>query len=162
MMFIDFRRSIMRAGLQRLIPIFCSALMFGCSAPPTQEQSGMVIGGVLGGALGSQIGSGEGSTVAAVVGTLIGAAIGGNIGRSMDDLDRVKFASTLEHNKTGAPSRWVNPDSGSQYTVTPTLTHETKGSPCREFTVDGVVGGRKEKVYGTACRQQDGSWRVIK
>lgn len=152
----------MRARCQGLIPILCSALLFGCSAPPTQEQSGMVIGGVLGGAIGSQVGGGQGSTVAAVVGTLIGAAIGGNVGRSMDELDRIKLASTLENTKTGSSVRWVNPDSGSQYTVTPTLTHETKGSPCREFTVDGVVGGRKEKVYGTACRQQDGSWRVIK
>lgn len=27
-------------------------------------------------------------------------------------------------------------------------------------TVDSVVGGKRDKVYGTACRQADGSWRV--
>lgn len=141
---------------------FACLMLSGCTAPPTQEQSGMVIGGILGGAIGSQVGGGQGSTVAAVVGTLIGAAIGGNIGRSMDDLDRVKVAAALENTKTGSSSQWRNPDTGSQYTVTPTHTHETKARPCREFTIDGLVGGSREKIYGTACRQNDGSWQIIK
>lgn len=133
----------------------------GCAAPPTQEQSGMMIGGILGGALGSQIGSGRGSTVATVVGTLAGAAIGGNIGRSMDDRDRFQIAHALETRHTGAASQWRNPDTGNQYTVVPTRTYETAGKPCREFTVDGRVGGRTEKIYGTACRQPDGSWKTV-
>ena len=121
----------------------------------------MVIGGILGGALGSQIGGGSGRTVATVVGAIVGASIGGNVGRSMDDRDRIKVAHTLETVHTGVPSRWRNPDSGNQYTVVPTRTFERSGSPCREYTVDGFVGGRSEKIYGTACRQADGSWRTV-
>lgn len=121
----------------------------------------MMIGGVLGGALGSQVGSGQGRTVATVLGTLFGASIGGAVGRSMDDQDRVKVAHTLETVRTGVPSQWRNPDSGNQYTVMPTRTYESAGTPCREFTVDGMIGGRKEKIYGTACRQADGSWRTV-
>jgi len=34
-------------------------------------------------------------------------------------------------------------------------------APCREFQVRANVGGRDEEVYGTACREADGSWRVI-
>ncbi len=55
-----------------------------CESPPSQQQSGTVIGGVLGGVLGSQVGQGSGRTAATVIGTLIGATIGGNVGRSMD------------------------------------------------------------------------------
>lgn len=120
----------------------------------------MIIGGVLGGALGSQVGRGHGRTAATVVGTLLGASIGGAVGRSMDDQDRLKVAHSLETVRTGIPSQWRNPDTGNQYTVVPTRTYETAGTPCREYTVDGVIGGRKEKIVGTACRQADGSWRT--
>lgn len=133
----------------------------GCATyQGSQEQAGMVIGGVLGGVLGSQVGSGRGRTAAIIAGTLAGAAIGGSVGQSMDEVDRLKTAQALESVRTGVPSRWVNPDSGNQYTVVPTRTYETTAGPCREYTIDAVVGGQTEQVYGTACRQPDGSWRI--
>lgn len=121
----------------------------------------MVIGGVLGGVVGAQVGEGSGKTAATIVGTIVGAAIGGAVGRSMDQSDRLKTAHTLETVRTGVPSRWRNPDTGNQYTIVPTRTYETTEGPCREYTVDAVIGGKKEKVHGTACRQADGSWRVV-
>lgn len=138
----------------------CSLIASGCSAPVTQEQTGMVIGGALGGALGSQVGGGRGRTAATIAGTIAGAAIGGSVGRSMDDTDRMKVAQSLETSRTGVRSQWRNPDSGNQYAVVPTRTYESAGTPCREYTVDGTVGGKKEKITGTACRQADGSWRT--
>ncbi len=125
-----------------------------------QEQAGMVIGGILGGVLGSQVGSGHGQTAAIIAGTMAGAAIGGAVGHSMDETDRMRTAQTLETVRTGVPSRWHNPDTGNDYTVVPTRTYETAQGPCREYTMDAVIGGKKETVYGTACRQADGSWRV--
>ncbi len=125
------------------------------------EQAGMVIGGVLGGVLGSQVGGGRGRTAAIIAGTLAGAAIGGNVGRTMDEVDRMKTAQTLETVRTGVPATWNNPDTGNQYTVVPTRTYETQAGPCREYTIDAVIGGQPEKVYGTACRQADGSWQVM-
>ncbi|WP_043739784.1 RT0821/Lpp0805 family surface protein [Thioalkalivibrio nitratireducens] len=126
-----------------------------------QEQVGMVIGGVLGGVLGRQIGAGTGRDAAIIAGTLAGAAIGGAVGRTMDDMDRLRTAQTLESVRTGVSTAWVNPDSGVQYQVTPTRTFEAATGPCREYTVDAMIGGRVEQVYGTACRQPDGSWRVL-
>lgn len=80
----------------------------------------------------------------------------------MDETDRPKTAATLETVRTGVPSTWRNPDTGNEYVVTPTKTLETASGPCREYTIDAVVGGKKEKVYGTACRQPDavGTCRV--
>jgi surface antigen len=103
---------------------------------------------------------GGGRTAATVIGTLIGASIGGNVGRSMDQTDRLRTAQALETVSTGRSSSWRNPDTGAQYTVTPTRTRQTAEGPCREYTVDATVAGRPERVYGQACRQQDGSWRV--
>lgn len=120
----------------------------------------MIVGGVLGGVIGSQVGQGAGRTAATIIGTVIGATIGGNVGRSMDDSDRLKTAHALENVRTSVPSTWVNPDTRNSYTVVPTRTFETASGPCREYTVDAVIGGRVEKVVGTACRQADGSWRT--
>lgn len=135
----------------------------GCGTPPgqQQEQAGVVIGAVVGGLLGSQIGHGGGRTAATIVGTMVGAVVGGNVGRSMDATDRLKTAHTLETVRTGVPSRWHNPDTGYDYTVLPTRTYDGAQGPCREYTVDAVIGGRPEKVYGTACRQPDGSWQTV-
>lgn len=133
----------------------------GCESPPTQQQSGTIVGGVLGGVLGSQVGGGSGRTAATVIGTLIGATIGGNVGRSMDQTDRLKTAQALESTRTGTSSTWRNPDTGATYKVTPTRTRPSADGPCREYTVEASVAGRPETVYGQACRQKDGSWKVM-
>lgn len=134
----------------------------GCATNQGQnEQAGMVIGGILGGVLGSNVGGGHGRTAAIIAGTMAGAAIGGAVGNSMDQVDRLKTATTLETVRTGVTSTWQNPDTGHQYAVTPTRTYETAGGPCREYTIDAQIGGRTEQAYGTACRQADGSWKIV-
>ena len=145
-----------------MVPVLLAGvLLSGCATQGPNEQAGMVIGGVLGGLLGSEVGDGRGRTAAIIAGTLAGAAIGGSVGNSMDDVDRLKTAKTLETVRTGVPSRWVNPDTGNRYEVVPTRTYDSGAGPCREYTIDAVIGGRDEAVYGTACRQPDGSWRVV-
>ena len=138
----------------------CSIVFSGCETAGPKEQTGMVIGGIVGGVVGSQVGSGRGQTAATIIGTLAGAAIGGSIGRSMDETDKLKTAHTLETVRTGVSSQWKNPDTGNEYVVTPTRTYETTEGPCREYTVDATIGGKPETVYGTACRQPDGSWKI--
>lgn len=136
-------------------------LLSGCANYQSQqEQSGMVIGGVLGGVLGSQVGRGDGRTAAIILGTVAGAAIGGSIGHSMADVDKMKTAQTLETVRTGVPTSWRNPDSGNQYVVVPTRTYDAAGGPCRDYTIDAVIAGKRDKLFGTACRQPDGSWQV--
>ena len=128
---------------------------------PSRQTQGTVAGGVVGGLLGSQIGDGSGQVIATGVGTLIGALVGSHIGTQLDELDRYRAGHTLETTRTGYSKQWVNPDTGAQYRVTPTRTYDSGyGSPCREFTMDAQVGGNTEQVYGTACRQEDGSWKM--
>jgi surface antigen len=130
-----------------------------CENPPTKEQKGAVAGAVVGGVVGSTIGGGTGRTVAIVAGTVAGALIGGNIGKKMDEADRIKAAQALESTPTGQRSTWRNPDSGNQYSVTPTRTYEASTGPCRDYTMDATVDGKPEKVQGSACRQSDGTWK---
>ncbi len=146
-----------------MLALCAAAALAGCADYGQKEQAGMVIGGALGGLLGAQVDGKhhDGRTAAIIVGTLAGAAIGGSVGRTMDDVDRLKTSHTLESVRTGVSSSWRNPDTGNQYSVTPTRTYETASGPCREYTINAVIGGRPEQVYGTACRQPDGSWKTM-
>ena len=139
------------------------AALGACTSPAgPNEQAGTVIGAVVGGVLGSQVGHGSGRTAATIAGTIVGGMIGGNVGRSMDDTDRLRTAQVLERGRTNEPTSWHNPDTGYNYTVTPIRTYQTAAAePCREYTVDAMIGGRPEKVVGHACRQADGSWRNV-
>jgi len=139
--------------------MFSVLLAGGCTG--TKEQTGQVVGGVVGGYLGSTIGKGSGNLAATAAGAVIGALVGGAIGSNMDEMDRMQAHRALETAPTGNTVSWVNPDSGTAYAVTPTRTYETAGGPCREYTTEANIGGRIEHVYGTACRQADGSWQIV-
>jgi surface antigen len=148
----------------RLLPaavITVTLAVAGCATQGPREESGMVIGGMLGGLLGAQVGDHHHRPVAIIAGTLIGASIGGSIGAYMDETDRLRAGQTLETVRTGVSSTWRNPDTGTHYQFTPTRTFETSQGPCREYTMKAFIGGKREEVYGTACRQPDGSWKVV-
>ena len=121
---------------------------------------GAVLGGVAGGAIGAAVGKGDNRTVAIVGGTILGVLIGGVIGRSMDNVDQNCVGQTLEHARDGQEVRWRAPN-GYDYQVVPRRTFNAgNGEYCREYTTTAIVNGRAERVYGTACRNGDGSWRL--
>lgn len=129
------------------------------TACATNEGTGRVLGGVAGAAAGSQVGGGSGRTLATVGGAILGAAIGGGIGARMDADDLNRTGRALENSRTGESTAWTNPDTGYRYDVTPTNTYESASGPCREYTMLAVIEGRNETINGTACRQEDGTWR---
>lgn len=148
----------------RYIPIVVlSCVLVACATTDSghKEQTGAIVGGVLGGLLGHEVGDGSGRTAATIIGTLAGAAIGSAIGRGLDDVDRMQMGSSLESSPTGRPTRWRNPDSRRDYKFWPTHTEKTADGPCREFTLEAVIGGETEQIFGKACRQADGNWKVV-
>lgn len=152
----------------KIVPVALVALaLAACESTGGQKQTiGTVLGGVGGAVAGSQIGGGSGRIVAVAAGTMLGALLGSEVGRSLDKADQAAAQRTtqqaLETAPSGSSSTWRNPDSGHYGTVTPTRTYEsTQGQPCREFQQTVTVGGKTEQAYGTACRQADGSWKIV-
>ena len=116
---------------------------------------------------GAQIGGGRGQLAATAVGALLGAWAGSEVGKSLDKADKLYMKQTsqqaLEKNKVGQASTWSNPDSGHSGTVTPTRSYQTaQGDNCREYQQTVTIDGKSERAHGTACRQADGTWRIIK
>ena len=124
---------------------------------------GAALGGATGGLIGSNLGKGKGRTVATVGGVLVGLFVGGRIGRNMDQLDQACAGQVLEHAPDRQTVAWQGQNEGDGYWVTPTRSYDAgNGRYCREYTSDAIVAGHKQQTYGTACRQPDGSWEIIK
>lgn len=149
-----------------VFPLLAAFALAGCATMGPKEQAGTVVGGVGGALVGSQFGGGTGRLVGVAVGTLAGALIGGEIGRALDANDRRMMQESaqyaLENNRTDEPREWRNPDSGHYGSITPKQTYQTaEGRYCREYQQTVIIGGREEQAYGRACRQPDGSWKIV-
>ncbi len=141
----------------------------GCQSLEGRGNKELIGGGsgaLIGGILGSHVGGGSGQRWATGVGVLVGALIGSDIGRSLDQAD-MAYARQANQQAHSAPIgetiNWNNPESGHSGSVTPVKDGYTNsGSYCREYQQTIVVGGQEQQAYGTACRQSDGSWQIVK
>jgi surface antigen len=122
---------------------------------------------VLGAALGYGLGKGHSNKELAIaLGALFGVVAGDYVGAQMDERDQLMAAQNLQYslelNPDGTTSTWQNPNTGNSGSSYPTKTSvAADGTPCREFTATIVIGGEKQPAHGTACRQADGSWKMI-
>ncbi len=143
------------------------ALLAGCTAEGMgpKQTGGSLLGAAGGGLIGSQIGGGSGRLAATAVGTLLGALLGSEAGKSLDRADQA-YERQAEQQAYSAPVgqtiQWNNPDTGNQGSITPMRQGTNQsGQFCREYQSTIKVGGKTERGYGTACRQPDGSWKVV-
>ncbi len=150
-----------------LLAVAVVMALSGCQSNPmgTKETVGTVGGAVAGGLLGSQVGKGSGKLLAVGAGTLLGAFLGREVGMSLDRADQ-QYAEQAANRAYSAPIgqriAWNNPQSGNSGSVIPTRDGYTQsGSYCREFEQAISVGGRAETARGTACRQPDGTWKIM-
>ena len=153
-------------SITKLAPALARSLALGaCETGGTKQTIGTIGGAGAGALLGSQFGKGSGNLAMVGLGTLAGALVGGSVGKSLDSADRMA-AQGAERRAYAAPIgdtiTWNNPQSGNRGTITPTRDGYTNsGSYCREFQNTIMVGGEQKRGYGTACRQPDGSWKII-
>jgi surface antigen len=143
--------------------ILMAFLLMGCESTGPKTAVGGLGGAAAGGLLAAALG-GKGPGIAA--GAILGGLIGGAIGDRLDAADRAQASAAasqaLESTPSGQSVAWRNPDSGHSGVVTPVRTYQSAtGQPCREYTQTITVGGERQQSYGTACRQRDGSWKLV-
>jgi surface antigen len=130
-----------------------------------KQNAGALIGGASGAFVGSQIGEGSGKTIATAVGGVLGALIGSQIGKTLDESDRGMIGQTtynaLETVPPYQPAQWRNPETGNYGEISAGPTYQQNGYDCRPFTQTIFVDGRAETARGKACKQGDGTWKVV-
>lgn len=151
----------------KIVLVALLALSLGaCESYGQKETGGTLIGAGLGGLLGSQFGGGTGKLAMTALGVVGGGLLGNSLGRSLDRADQAYYSRASQQAAAapiGETITWSNPQSGNYGTVTPTREgyQGTTGAYCREYQQEIVVGGQRQQGYGQACRQPDGSWKVV-
>jgi surface antigen len=130
------------------------------------EKIGTAAGAVIGTVAGAKTGSGSGRVLSAGLGAIFGAWLGKIIGRNLDEMDQQQAndtaQETMETADVGQTTTWTNPDTGNSGTYTPTSARTgTNGEDCRDFESSVIIDGKEQKASGRACRQADGTWKIV-
>jgi surface antigen len=153
-----------RQVLTGLAVVTVGLLLTGCAevsqSPKTTigAVGGATVGGLIAGAAG-------GNPAAIAAGVIGGGLLGGLAGNLLDQRDRDLAGQAAQRALETAPSgqavAWNNPDSGHAGTITPVRTYQSGSAYCREYQTTVTIEGRQEQSFGTACRQPDGSWKLV-
>jgi surface antigen len=138
-----------------------SLSLAGCMGNGPNQDAGTLFGAATGAIVGGALGNGSLGAVAAgaVIGGFLGNAIGSELDANDQRLAMNAQYQALDAGPTGAPVQWRgrrnygNVVAGSPYRV--------NDYNCRDYTHTIYIDGRPEIARGTACRQPDGTWRVI-
>ncbi len=147
-----------------VLVIFMVFLLMGCQNGVGPKATVGGLGGATVGGLLAAVAGGSPTGIAA--GVILGGLVGGAIGDRMDAADRrhahVAAARALETVPSGSSVEWRNPDNNHAGAITPTRTYQTaSGQYCREYQQTVTIDGQQQRSYGTACRQPDGSWKIV-
>lgn len=122
---------------------------------------GALIGGAIGGVIGAQVGEGAGRNIAILVGAAAGTLIGSQVGRKMDEADRACVGEALEKAGDNRTVAWASGDGSTTYRVTPLTRRPDTDPACRMFELQAATSAGSSTSNAQACRDPDGSWRVI-
>ncbi len=153
--------------------IFAASLFLAACSATDQDANrkigataGTVIGAVIGSKVGGSFNDGGGKIMGASLGAIFGSLIGKEIAKTMSDTDMERADTTaqdtMETANTGQTVQWSNPDSGNSGTYKPTGDARlVDGKDCRDFDSSIIIDGKEQTAIGRACRQPDGSWKIV-
>jgi surface antigen len=156
----------MRKTITRLlIPAVLSLGIAACD----NQQIGTIAGAAGGAVAGKAIGGhGTSGTVGLILGAIAGGYLGGEIGKRLSNSDRGQQAqATNRALESGGSQSWSNPETGARGDVTAdntfrSNTGSTAGQTCRAFSSSASTSdGNSGTGRGTACKQPDGTWKIV-
>jgi surface antigen len=159
--------SALMASQPKKILMLIVLLAFVVAACETAPGPKTTIGGLGGAAAGGLIGAAAGGGATGIAaGVLLGGLLGAAVGDRLDAADQRRASQAahqaFEYNQTGSSATWRNPDNGNYGTITPVRTYQSaSGMPCREYQQTIYIGGEPQQGHGTACRQADGTWKIM-
>lgn len=129
--------------------------------PGNNTPGATVAGAAAGGLLGAAAFGGSAQWVGIVGGALLGSVVGNQIGKYMDRQDQANMQNAIVTTPVGSQAQWTNNKTNTTYVVRPVKNYTSSGRYCREYQTMVTINGKQQKGYGKACRQPDGSWRIV-
>lgn len=134
----------------------------GCMGNGPNQDVGTLFGAATGAVVGGALGNGSLGAVAA--GAVVGGFLGNALGSELDAADQRRAVDAqyraLEYGRTGAPVEWRG-GRGRYGDVVAGSPYRVNDYNCRDYTHTIYIDGRPEVARGTACKQPDGTWRVV-
>ena len=133
---------------------------YGDDCHEQNAAAGAVVGAIAGGIIGNQFGHRSGRTAATVGGVFLGGMAGSAIAGDIDCDDRPYAFAIYDQGFNGQLGQRYEWRHGNAYGYfTPIREYEMNGYVCRDFE-EGVWRGGAWRVHsGTACQNDDGTWR---
>jgi surface antigen len=141
---------------------------------PIQTQSmmapavGAVGVGAISGLACSPLGKGNGKTAIVGACSMLGGIAGLLMGNQYSQQQQVARAYQAPRVPTMRQPAYQQPayqqppyEEEGQLSLGQSFSNPNTGELCREFQHRAKVGGRIQQVYGTACQQRDGTWKVV-
>lgn len=141
--------------------VLSATLLAGCT-PGNNTAGATVSGAAAGGLLAGALFHGHGQVAGILAGTVIGGIVGNQIGQYMDRQDEMNMRSAIVSTPVGQQATWTNSKTKTTYTVQPIRNyHSKRGRYCREYRTTAVIAGKRQQIYGHACRMPDGTWKAV-
>jgi surface antigen len=156
------RKKMKKLTTYACIAVFAaaSAGMVGCT-PGNNTGGATMAGAAIGALVGGSVAGKNSKWAGAIGGALVGGALGNIVGQKMDAQDKANMENAITTTPVNNQASWTNQSSGVTYTVTPVKQYQSAGSYCREYQTKVTVNGKTQDAYGKACRQPDGTWKII-
>jgi len=114
---------------------------------------------------GSQFGASGSSVVEGEASSAIAALVDNDLGLALDPDDRRAAAEAQKHavrfGRVGVGVPWQNEKTGRNGEVVAGAKYRVNDRECREFVHTMDVRGTVLKSRGTACREENGTWKTI-
>lgn len=149
------------------ILIFCTLFSISsCSNKEDNKLLGKLIGSAAGAYLGSKVGSGITNNLSIVIGGTVGLLIGGRIVEMLDNEEKSDLNDTinqsLTENSDNVSKNWISKKSPDiQAEILPLNKYQVDNETCRDFIQIVTKGDKIIEEESTACRDENGNWRVI-
>lgn len=109
--------------------------------------------------------AGSSGVAEAEASTAISVLLNNEFGQALDVSDHKAVAEAqrqaLRSPGVGSAVAWQNSATGRSGQVRPGPVYQVNDTTCREFTHEMNLSNRHLVARGTACRQDDGSWKTL-
>lgn len=88
--------------------------------------------------------------------------VGKIVGKHLTSYDSVQVNQSLETVRTGESRSWYNDQTGKVFTVSLLKTYRDRNAhDCRDYRFHVKHHGQARSIEGSACRLDNGSWKLV-
>jgi surface antigen len=126
---------------------------YGCAG---KAQQSATVGGLAGATIGALTFNNK--LLGAAVGAGVGVLMGYIVGNEWEKHDEQQVQKTLETGKSNQPTAWTNPDTGANYSATPSPPYMEENKVYRDVVIKDEKDG--ESIMAKAWRDDKGVWHL--